>query len=65
MIWLFFYVYGSARSPAATLLGSYAAPGDGGGRDMTSRCTHPKARLHEANTIEQLRSSRANAGIHG
>ena len=28
---------------------------------MTSRYTHLKARLHEANPIEQLRSSRANA----
>lgn len=45
------------------LLGSYAALGDGGRRDMTSRCTHLKARLHEANLIEQLRSSCANAGI--
>lgn len=30
---------------------------------MTSRYTHLKALLHEANPIEQLRSSRANAGI--
>lgn len=38
------------------LLGSYAALGDGRESSMTSRCTHPKARLHEANLIGQLRS---------
>ena len=33
------------------------------GHDMTSRCTHLKARLHEANPIEQLRSSPLTRGF--
>ena len=39
------------------LLGSYAALGDGGRRDMTSRCTHLKARLPWAITIMPLRGT--------
>ncbi len=65
MIWLFFYVYGSLAALQPLYWAATQPRGMVGGRDMTSRCTHLKARLHEANTIEQLRSSRANAGIHG
>lgn len=41
--------------PCSHFIGQLRSPGGWwGGRDMTSRCTHLKARLHEANLIEQL-----------